>query len=177
MTLRWYSISVASNYEKRVAETIKTNAEKAGLSDSIQEIVVPVENVVELRRGKKTERERRFMPGYVLIRMVMSNQAYHLINEISRVTGFLGPRGTPSALNEDEVNDILSRASEGQIQPRALISFEVGDQVLVTDGPFEGWNGMVEDVDNDNSRVIIGVSIFGRVTQTELSFDQVTKDN
>lgn len=175
--LRWYSISVASNYEKKVAETIKTNAAKAGLSESIQEIVVPVENVVEIRRGKKTERERRFMPGYVLIRMVMSHKAYHLINEINRVAGFLGPRGQPVPLNENEVNDILNRASEGQIQPRALITFEVGDQVLVTDGPFEGWNGMVEDVDSDNSRVIIGVSIFGRVTQTELSFDQVTKDN
>ena len=177
MTLRWYSISVASNYEKKVAETIRANAEKFGLSDSIKEIVVPVENVVEIRRGKRAERERRFMPGYVLIRMEMSNEAYHLINEINRVAGFLGPRGNPSALNENEVNDILNRASEGQIQPRALITFEVGDKVLVTDGPFEGWNGMVEDVDNDNSIVIIGVSIFGRVTQTELSFDQVTKDN
>ncbi len=177
MALRWYSVSVASNYEKKVAEAIRANADKAGLTNAIAEVVVPVENVVEVRRGKRIEREHRFMPGYVLIRMTMSDKAYHLINNISRVSGFLGSRGIPAPLDEQEVEDILNRASDGQMQPRALVTYEVGDKVMVTDGPFEGWNGMVEGVDEGNSRVTIGVSIFGRVTQTELSFDQVTRDN
>ena len=173
---RWYSVSVASNYEKRIAETIRANAEKSGLSKEISQVVVPVENVVEVRKGRRVEKEHRFMPGYVLIQMEMSNKAYHLVKSINRVSGFLGSRENPSPLNDSEVEDILKRASVGQIQPRSLISFDVGDKVMVTDGPFEGWNGMVEEVDDLNSRVIIGVSIFGRVTQTELSFDQVTKD-
>jgi len=177
VTLQWYSISVASNYEKKIAETIRVNADKAGLQDAIYSVVVPEENVVEVRRGKRIEKKHRFMPGYVLIQMEMSDKAYHLIKSINRVSGFLGSREAPSPLNESEVEDILNRASSGQIQPRSLVSFEIGDKVMVTDGPFEGWNGIVEDVDEHNSRVIIGVSIFGRVTQTELSFDQVSKDN
>ncbi len=175
MAKRWYSVSVLSNFEKKVAEQIKTAVAEAGLSEEIDEVLVPTEEVIEVRRGKKVTSERRFMPGYVLVRMEMSNRGYHLISSINRVTGFLGPQGKPMPMRDSEVNQILNRVEEGEVAPRNLIRFDVGEKVKVTDGPFEGFDGMVEDVDEEHSRLKVSVSIFGRATPVELEFTQVTK--
>jgi transcriptional antiterminator NusG len=175
MAKRWYSVSVLSNFEKKIAEQIRHDVTQAGLEDEIDEVLVPTEEVIEVRRGKKVTAERRFMPGYVLVHMEMSDKGYHLINSINRVTGFLGPQGKPMPMRDEEVNQILNRVEEGAEAPRSLITFEVGEQVNVTDGPFEGFSGMVEDVDDDNQRLKVTVSIFGRATPVELEFAQVAK--
>ncbi len=176
MAKRWYSVSVLSNYEKKIAEQIKHAAEEAGLQDEIEEVLVPTEEVIEVRRGKKVTTERRFMPGYVLVRMEMSDKGYHLINSINRVTGFLGTKGKPIPMRDSEVNQILNRVEEGQESPRQLINFTVGEKVRVTDGPFEGFDGTVEDVDEENQRLKVSVMIFGRATPVELEYNQVTKE-
>ncbi len=175
MAKRWYSVSVLSNYEKKIAEQIKVAAVDAGLEEEIEEVLVPTEEVIEMRRGKKVTAERRFMPGYVLVRMEMSDQGYHLINSINRVTGFLGQMGRPIPMRDAEVNALLNRVEEGEAAPRNLIHFDVGEKVAVTDGPFEGFDGMVEDVDDENQRLKVTVSIFGRATPVELEYTQVTK--
>jgi transcriptional antiterminator NusG len=176
MAKRWYSVSVLSNFEKKVAEQIRTAVAEANLGDEIEEVLVPTEEVMEVRRGKKVTSERRFMPGYVLVRMEMSSRGYHLISSINRVTGFLGPQGKPMPMRDAEVNQILNRVEEGEIAPRNLIRFETGERVKVTDGPFEGFDGLVEDVDDANSRLKVSVSIFGRATPVELEFTQVSKE-
>ena len=175
MAKRWYSVRVLSNFEKKVAEQIKQAVIDAGLQEEIDEVLVPTEEVIEVRRGKKVTSERRFMPGYVLVRMEMSNRGYHLISSINRVTGFLGPQGKPMPMRGAEVNAILNRVEEGEAQPRNLIRFDIGEKVKVTDGPFEGFDGMVEEVDEDHSRLKVSVSIFGRATPVELEFTQVSK--
>jgi transcriptional antiterminator NusG len=175
MAKRWYSVSVLSNFEKKVAEQIKTAVVEAGLEDEIDEVLVPTEEVIEVRRGKKVTSERRFMPGYVLVRMEMSNKGYHLISQINRVTGFLGPMGKPMPMRDAEVNQILNRVEEGEAAPRNLIRFDIGERVKVTDGPFEGFDGMVEEVDESHNRLKVSVSIFGRSTPVELEFTQVSK--
>ena len=175
MAKRWYSVSVLSNFEKKVAEQIRTAVAEAGLQEEIDEVLVPTEEVIEVRRGKKVTSERRFMPGYVLVRMEMSNKGYHLISSINRVTGFLGPQGKPMPMRDAEVNQILNRVEEGEIAPRNLIRYDIGEKVKVTDGPFEGFDGMVEEVDEGHSRLKVSVSIFGRATPVELEFTQVSK--
>ena len=175
MAMRWYSVSVLSNFEKKVAEQIKTAVAEAGLEEEISEVLVPTEEVIEVRRGKKVTSERRFMPGYVLVRMEMSNKGYHLISQINRVTGFLGPQGKPMPMRDAEVNQILNRVEEGEAAPRNLIRFDIGERVKVTDGPFEGFDGMVEEVDESHNRLKVSVSIFGRSTPVELEFTQVSK--
>ncbi|MDQ2066195.1 transcription termination/antitermination protein NusG [Xinfangfangia sp. CPCC 101601] len=176
MAKRWYSVSVLSNFEKKIAEQIKTAVEDASLQDEIDEVLVPTEEVIEVRRGKKVTSERRFMPGYVLVHMEMTSRGYHLISSINRVTGFLGPQGKPMPMRDAEVNAILNRVEEGEAQPRNLIRFEIGEKVKVTDGPFEGFDGMVEEVDEQHSRLKVSVSIFGRATPVELEFTQVSKE-
>ena len=176
MAKRWYSVIVLSNFEKKIAEQIKTSVAEAGLEDDIEEVLVPTEEVIEVRRGKKVTAERRFMPGYVLVRMEMSDQGYHLVSSINRVTGFLGPQGRPMPMRDAEVNAILNRVQEGEESPRTLIHYEIGEKVKVNDGPFEDFDGMVEEVDEDNQRLKVTVSIFGRETPVELEFTQVTKE-
>ena len=173
--MRWYSVAVLSNFEKKVEQSIREAAAQQGLEDEIAEIMVPTEEVIEIRRGKKVTSERRFMPGYVLVHMEMSNKGYHLITTINRVTGFLGPQGKPMPMRDAEVNTILNRVEEGEAQPRNLIRFEIGEQVKVSDGPFEGFSGMVEEVDEASNRLKVTVSIFGRPTPVELEFTQVAK--
>ena len=175
MAKRWYSVSVLSNFEKKIAEQIRTAAEEHALQEQIDEILVPTEEVIEVRRGKKVTTERRFMPGYVLVHMEMSDQGYHLINSINRVTGFLGPQGRPMPMRDAEVEAILGRVQENEDAPRTLIHFDIGERVKVNDGPFEGFDGMVEGVDEDNQRLRVSVSIFGRETPVELEFTQVSK--
>ena len=175
MAKRWYSVSVLSNFEKKIAEQIKQAVSEKGLEDEIDEVLVPTEEVLEIRRGKKVTSERRFMPGYVLVHMDMTDRGYHLITSINRVTGFLGPQGRPMPMRDAEVNGILKRAEEGTETPRNLIRFEIGENVKVSDGPFEGFSGMVEEVDEAHSRLKVTVSIFGRPTPVELEFTQVSK--
>ncbi|MEL7345779.1 MAG: transcription termination/antitermination protein NusG [Pseudomonadota bacterium] len=175
MAKRWYSVSVLSNFEKKIAEAIKTSVEEAGLQEEIEEVLVPTEEVIEIRRGKKVTAERRFMPGYVLVRMEMSDQGYHLITSTNRVTGFLGPKGKPMPMRDAEVNAILNRVEEGESAPKLLISFDIGEQVKVNDGPFEDFDGTVEEVDEENQRLKVTVSIFGRATPVELEYTQVSK--
>ncbi|TQS73540.1 transcription termination/antitermination protein NusG [Rhodobacteraceae bacterium] len=178
MAKRWYSVMVLSNFEKKVAEQIRQAVAEKGLEDQIEEVLVPTEEVIEVRRGKKVTSERRFMPGYILVRMDLSDQGYHLINSTNRVTGFLGNNGKPMPMSDAEVNRMLNRgASENgeKAEPRNLIRFEVGENVSVTDGPFEGFSGMVEEVDDEASRLKVTVSIFGRPTPVELEFTQVQK--
>lgn len=175
MAKRWYSVSVLSNFEKKIAEQIRASVAEQGLEDDIDEVLVPTEEVIEVRRGKKVTAERRFMPGYVLVRMEMSDKGYHLINSINKVTGFLGPQGRPMPMRDAEVNTILNRVQEGEESPRTLINFEVGERVKVNDGPFEDFDGMVEYVDEEHQRLKVSVSIFGRATPVELEFTQVSK--
>ena len=175
MAKRWYSVSVLSNFEKQVAEKIRQAVAEKALGDVIDEVLVPTEEVMEVRRGKKVTSERRIMPGYVLVHMEMSSQGYHLISSINRVTGFLGPQGKPMPMQDAEVARILKRASETQEAPRNLIRFDIGEKVKVTDGPFDGFDGMVEEVDEASNRLKVSVSIFGRPTPVELEFTQVTK--
>lgn len=175
MAKRWYSVSVLSNFEKKIAEQIRQAVIENGLEDQIEEVLVPTEEVIEVRRGKKVTTERRFMPGYVLVRMEMSDRGYHLISSINRVTGFLGPQGRPMPMRDAEVQSILGRVQEGEESPRTLIHFEVGEKVKVNDGPFEDFDGMIEEIDEDNQRLKVAVSIFGRETPVELEFTQVSK--
>ena len=175
MALRWYSVSVLSNFEKKIAEAIREVVAQEGLENEITEVLVPTEEVIEVRRGKKVPTERRFMPGYLLIRMEMSEKGYHLVSSINRVTGFLVQPGKPSPMRDREVAAILNQVEEGAERPRTLINFEVGENVNVTDGPFEGFSGMVEDVDEENARLKVTVSIFGRATPVELEYTQVSK--
>ena len=175
MAMRWYSVSVFSNFEKRVAESIRTQVDQEGLGEIIDEVLVPTEEVIEVRRGKKVQTERRFMPGYVLVRMELTDKAYHLINNTTRVTGFLGSKGKPIPMRDAEVNQILNKVEEGAERPRPMIHFDVGEEVKVTDGPFEGFMGSVEEVDDENARLKVTVSIFGRATPVELEYMQVAK--
>lgn len=175
MAKRWYSVSVLSNFEKKIAEQIRAKVAEQGLEDQIEEVLVPTEEVIEVRRGKKVQTERRFMPGYVLVHMEMSDEAYHLITSINRVTGFLGPQGRPMPMRDAEVEAMIGRVSQGEEAPRTLIHFEVGEKVKVNDGPFEDFEAMVEQVDDANQRLKVSVSIFGRATPVELEFTQVTK--
>jgi len=175
MTKRWYSVHVLSNFEKKVAESIREAVRVQGLEDEIEEVMVPTEEVVEIRRGQKVNVERRFMPGYVLVKMDMNDRAYHLIKDTPRVTGFLGPQGKPTPLRDSEVARILNQVEEGLEHPRPSITFQIGEQVSVTDGPFESFTGMVEEVDEDHARLKVTVSIFGRATPVELEYSQVAK--
>ena len=175
MAKRWYSVSVLSNYEKKIAETIRQSVIDSNMEEQIEEVLVPTEEIIEVRRGKKVTTERRFMPGYVLVRMELSDEAYHLITSINRVTGFLGPQGRPMPMRDAEVNQILNRVQEGEEPPRTLIHFDIGEQVKINGGHFEGFDGNVEEVDDENQRLKVTVSIFGRATPVELEFTQVSK--
>ncbi|MEM1345265.1 MAG: transcription termination/antitermination protein NusG [Pseudomonadota bacterium] len=175
MAKRWYSVAVLSNFEKKVAESIREAVAQNALQDEIEDILVPTEEVTEVRRGQKVQVEKRFMPGYVLVRMELTDRAYHLIKDTARVTGFLGPQGKPMPLRDKEVARLLNQVEEGLERPRPAITFEIGEQVSVTDGPFEGFTGMVEDVDEAAARLKVSVSIFGRATPVDLEYAQVSK--
>ena len=175
MTARWYIVHAYSNFEKKVAEDIEHKAKQKGLSDQIEQIVVPTEKVVEVRRGRKVDAERKFFPGYVLVKMDLTDEAYHLIKNTPKVTGFLGTDNKPMPITETEAQHILQQVQEGIDRPKPTISFEIGEQVRVSDGPFASFNGTVEEVDDARSRLKVAVSIFGRATPVELEFTQVEK--
>jgi transcriptional antiterminator NusG len=175
MAKRWYVIHAYSNFEKKVAESIREQAKQRGLSDLFDEILVPIEKVTEVRRGKKVDAERKFFPGYVLAKMDMTDEAFHLIKNTPKVTGFLGADNKPMAISEAEAARIIHQVQEGIERPKPSVSFEVGEQVRVSDGPFASFNGVVEEVDDARSRLKVAVSIFGRATPVELEFGQVEK--
>src|SRR5512145_1083362 len=175
MEKRWYIVHAYSNFERKVAEAIKDRAKAAGLSDLFEEVLVPTEDVVEVRRGRKVQAERKFFPGYVLVKMAMTDEAYHLIKNTPKVTGFLGADNKPMPISENEAQHILQQVQEGIDRPKPSISFEIGEQVRVSDGPFASFNGTVEEVDDARSRLKVAVSIFGRATPVELEFGQVEK--
>ena len=172
---RWYIVHAYSNFEKKVAEEIRKQAIQHGLNDLFQEVLVPTEEVVEIRRGQKVNAERKFFPGYVLVRANLTDEAYHLVKNTPKVTGFLGTGNKPMPVTQAEVDRILNQVKEGVDHPKPAISFEIGEQVRVADGPFTSFNGIVEEIDEDRSRLKVAVSIFGRATPVELDFSQVEK--
>ena len=175
MTSRWYAVHAYSNFENKVADSIREQAKQRGLAQLFEEILVPKEKVVEVRRGRKVDAERKFFPGYVLVKMEMTDEAYHLIKNTPKVTGFLGAENKPMPISEDEAMRILHQVKEGVERPKPSITFEVGEQVKVADGPFASFQGHVEEVDEERSRLKVAVSIFGRPTPVELEFGQVEK--
>ena len=175
MTKRWYIVHAYSNFEKKVAESIKEQSVAKGLGDLFESVLVPTEEVVEIRRGRKFKSERRFFPGYVLVKMELTDQAYHLIKNTPKVTGFLGSDNKPIPITDAEAARILNQVQEGIERPKTSISFEVGEQVRVADGPFASFNGLVEEVDEQRERLKVAVSIFGRATPVELEYGQVEK--
>jgi transcription termination/antitermination protein NusG len=172
---RWYIVHAYSNFENKVADSIREQAKQRHLDHLFEEIMVPKEKVTEVRRGRKVEAERKFFPGYVLVRMDLTDEAYHLIKNTPKVTGFLGSDNKPQSISDSEAARILHQVQEGIERPKPSVTFEVGENVRVSDGPFASFNGVVEEVDEARSRVKVAVSIFGRATPVELEFTQVEK--
>lgn len=177
MPKRWYAVSVLSNFEKKVAEAIRDGVAQHGLEEAIEDVVVPTEEVAELRRGRRVMTERRFMPGYVLVHADLTDEAYHLIKNTRNVIGFLGPQGKPSPMRDEEVARMLHQVEESAERGVPEIIYEVGEQVKVIDGPFESFLGLVEEVDAENARLKVTVSIFGRATPVDLEYTQVQKSD
>jgi transcription termination/antitermination protein NusG len=175
MAMRWYIVHAYSNFERKVAESIKERAAAASLDDKFEEVLVPMEEVVEMRRGRKVASERKFFPGYVLVKMELNDETYHLIKNTPKVTGFLGTDNKPIPITEEEAGRILQQVQEGVERPKPSVTFEIGEQVRVADGPFASFNGLVEEVDEERARLKVAVSIFGRATPVELEYAQVEK--
>jgi transcription termination/antitermination protein NusG len=175
MAKRWYIVQAYSNFERKVAEAIREKIAQTKLEEYFDDVIVPTEKVVEIRRGRKVDTERKFFPGYVLVKMQLTDQTFHLIKNTPKVTGFLGADNKPMPISEKEAMSILQQVQEGVEHPKPSVSFEVGESVRVSDGPFASFNGIVEEVDEERSRLKVEVSIFGRPTPVELEYGQVEK--
>jgi transcriptional antiterminator NusG len=174
MAQRWYVVHVYSGFERKVAQSVREQAQQAGMTE-IEEVLVPTEAVVAVRRGSKVNAERKFFPGYVLVKMDMTDESWHLVKNTPKVTGFLGGKGRPSPISDAEAERIQNQVKEGIERPKRSVVFEVGEQVRVADGPFTSFNGLVEEVDEERGRLKVAVSIFGRATPVELEYSQVEK--
>ena len=171
----WYIVQSHSSFENKVAQLIKDEAEKAKISEKIEEVIVPTHDVTEVKRGKRIQRKKKYFPGYVLIKSEMDNSIYHMIKNIKKVSGFLGSRGLPSPVSDKEVERILGQIKDGVAQPKSAIEYNIGEKVQVIDGPFASFSGMVEDIDEEKLRLKVSVSIFGRPTPVDLEYNQVEK--
>ena len=171
----WYIVQTFSGFEQKIAETIKNTVKKQNLDEKIQEVLVPIHEVTEVKRGKRVQRKKKYFPSYVLLKMEMSKDLYHMIKNIQKVTGFLGPTGNPASVSEKEIDKIMGRIKEGTLAPKTQISFDIGEQVKVCEGPFASFSGLVEEVDEEKSRLKVAVSIFGRPTPIDLEYNQVEK--
>ena len=171
----WYIVQSHSSFENKVAQEIKEEATKANLADKIEEIIVPTHDITEVKRGKRVQRKKKYFPGYVLIKSEMDNNIYHMIKNIKRVSGFLGSKGIPVPVSDKEIEKILGQIKDGVAQPKSGVEYNIGEKVQVIDGPFASFNGLVEDIDEDKSRLKVSVSIFGRPTPVDLEYNQVEK--
>ena len=171
----WYIVQTFSNFEQKVADTIKEMIKKKEISDKITDVVVPVHEVTVVTKGKRIQKKKKYFPSYVLLKMEMSKELYHIIKNIQKVTGFLGATGNPAPVSDKEIDKILGNIKEGSLSPEPSLSFEVGEQVKVCEGPFSSFSGSVEEVDEDKSKLKVSVSIFGRPTPIELEYNQVEK--
>ncbi len=175
MAIQWYDVHAYSGFEKKVAQSLQEQAVVKGVEDWFEKILVPTEEVVEIRRGAKVNSERKFFPGYVLVKMELNEDSYHLVKNTPKVTGFLGSGSKPVPISQAEADRILHQVREGVERPKPSVTFEIGEEVRVNDGPFQSFNGQVEDVDEERARLKVSVSIFGRSTPVELEYGQVEK--
>ena len=175
MAKKWYVVHVFSGSEKKVCQSIEEQILSKDMGSFIEEVLVPTEEVVEIRRGAKIQTEKKFFPGYILIKMEMTDESWHFIKAQSKVTGFLGAKGKPIAISENEAKRLIDQISEGIDRPRSSVIYEIGEEVRVSDGPFQSFNGLVEEIDEDKSRLKVAVSIFGRSTPVDLEYSQVEK--
>ena len=171
----WYILQTFSGFEQKVAETIKETIKKKNIEDKIAEVLMPMHEVTEVKRGKRVQRKKKYFPSYILLKMEMSKDLYHMIKNIQKVTGFLGPTGTPAPVSEKEIDKIMGRIKEGTLAPKTQVTFDIGEQVKVCEGPFASFSGLVEEVDEEKSRLKVSVSIFGRPTPIDLEYNQVEK--
>ena len=172
---KWYIVQTYSSFEKKVAKTLEENIKKMKLEENFEKVLIPTHNVTEVKRGKRVQSKKKYFPGYVLVKMDMDNQIYHLIKNIKKVSGFLGQKGNPLPISEEEIQKIKGQMKEGVVQSKSFISYNIGEKVQVIDGPFASFNGLVEQVDEEKSKLKVSVMIFGRATPVELEFNQVEK--